>query len=111
VFQKDETEYGALVFTGKKLHVWKPEVFGWIPALIYATPFMLMVFYLLCFCIALQVSLTLLRPKLAAEDPQKLFWAHLFDAHKARGWPGLANDKVLTALVFVAMCVLHYMFL
>ena len=101
---------GALVFTGKTLHVWKPESFGWIPAFIYVTPFMLMAFYLLCFCIALQVSLTLLRPKLAAEDPQKLFWAHPFDALKSPGWPGLANYKVLSALVFVAMCVLYYIF-
>ena len=98
------------VFTGKTLHVWKPESFGWIPAFIYVTPFMLMAFYLLCFCIALQVSLTLLRPKLAAEDPQKLFWAHPFDALKSPGWPGLANYKVLSALVFVAMCVLYYIF-
>jgi SSS family solute:Na+ symporter len=101
---------GALVFTGKTLHVWKPETFGWIPAFIYLTPFMLMAFYLLCFCIALQVSLTLLRPKLAAEDPQKLYWAHPFDALKSPGWPGLANYKVLAALVFIAMCVLYYIF-
>ena len=101
---------GALVFTGKTLHVWKPETFGWIPSFIYLTPFMLMAFYLLCFCIVLQVILTLARPKLAAEDPQKLFWAHPFDALKSPGWPGLANYKVLAAFVFIAMCVLYYNF-
>jgi solute:Na+ symporter, SSS family len=101
---------GALVFTSKTLHVWKPETFGWIPAFIYATPFMLMAFYLLCFCIVLQVSLTLLRPKQANEDPQKLYWAHPFDALKSPGWPGLGNYKVLAAMVFVAMCVLYYIF-
>jgi len=101
---------GALVFATKTLHVWKPETFGWIPSFIYLTPFMLMAFYLLCFCIVLQVSLTLLRPKLAAEDPQKLYWPHPFDALKSPGWPGLANYKILAALVFIAMTVLYYIF-
>ena len=101
---------GALVFAAKTLHVWKPVAFGWITSFIYLTPFMLMAFYLLCFCIALQVSLTLLRPKLAAEDPQKLYWPHPFDALKSPGWPGLANYKFLAALVFIAMCSLYYLF-
>ncbi len=101
---------GALVFTGKTLHVWKPETFGWIPSFIYTTPFMLMAFYLLCFCIVLQVSLTLLRPKQAHEDPQKLYWSHPFDALKSPGWPGIGNYKVLAAMVFIAMCVLYYIF-
>ena len=101
---------GALVFTGKTLHVWKPETFGWIPTFVYVTPFMLMAFYLLCFCVGLQVVLTFVRPKLEAEDPQKLFWAHPFDALKSPGWPGLANYKVLAALVFIAMGVLYYLF-
>ena len=101
---------GALVFTLKTLHVWQPVAFGWIPSFFYVTPFMLMAFYLLCFCIVLQVALTIARPKLAAEDPQKLYWPHPLDALKSPGWPGLANYKVLAALVFIAMCVLYYIF-
>ena len=101
---------GALVFAAKTLHVWKPGTFSWIWAFLYQTPFMLMAFYLLCFCVALQVTLTLARPKLAAEDPQKLFWEHPLDALKSPGWPGLANYKVLAALVFAAMCLLYYLF-
>ena len=101
---------GALVFTAKTLHVWHPETFGWISPFLYQTPFMLMAFYLLCFCILLQVTLTLARPKLAAEDPQKLFWEHPFDALKSPGWPGLANYKMLAGLVFLAMCTLYYIF-
>ena len=101
---------GALVFAGKTLHAWQPETFGWIPTFVYVTPFMLMAFYLLCFCVGLQVVLTFVRPKLEAEDPQKLFWAHPFDALKSPGWPGLANYKVLAALVFIAMGVLYYLF-
>jgi SSS family solute:Na+ symporter len=101
---------GALVFAAKTLHVWQPEKFGWIPPFLHHTPFMLMAFYLLCLCIVLQITLTLVRPKLAAEDPQKLFWEHPLDALKSPGWPGLANYKVLAALVFAAMCLLYYWF-
>jgi SSS family solute:Na+ symporter len=71
---------------------------------------MLMAFYLLCFCIALQVLLTLAFPKQKEEDPQRLFWEHPFDSLKSPGWPGLANYKVLAALVFLAMCTLYYLF-
>ena len=101
---------GALVFALKTLHVWQPGAFGWIPPFLYETPFMLMAFYLLCFCVVLQVSLTLVRPKLAGEDPQRLFWEHPLDALKSPGWPGLANYKVLALLVFAALCVLYYVF-
>lgn len=101
---------GALVFASKTLHTWKPETFGWIPPFIYTTPFMLMAFFLLCFCLVLQVTLTLLRPKLASEDPKRLYWNHPLDALKSPGWPGLANYKVLAAMVFVAMGVLYYFF-
>lgn len=101
---------GALVFALKTLHVWQPALFGWVPAFVHATPFMLMAFYLFCFCIVLQVAVTLMRPKLAGEDPQKLFWAHPLDPLKSPGWPGLANYKFLAALVFVAMCILYFLF-
>jgi SSS family solute:Na+ symporter len=101
---------GAMVFAAKTLHVWKPLAFGWIPSFIYLTPFMLMAFYLLVFCVALQITLTILRPKMPSEDPQKLFWKNPFDALQSSGWPGLANYKVLAGLVFVAMCTLYYLF-
>jgi len=101
---------GALVFAAKTLHTWKPETFGWIPAFIYTTPFMLMAFYLLCYCIGLQVALTLARPKLAAEDPQKLFWTNPLDALKSPGWPGLANYKMLAGLIFIIMTGLYIIF-
>jgi SSS family solute:Na+ symporter len=98
---------GALVFTAKTLHAWKPGTFGWIPEFFYLTPFMLMAFYLFVFCVGLQVAVTLARPKLATEDPQKLFWAHPLDPLRSPGWPGLANYKVLAALVFALMCTLY----
>ncbi len=101
---------GALVFTAKTLQTWKPEVFAWIPGVIGATPFMLTAFYLLCYCVVLQVVLTIARPKLATEDPQRLYWEHPLDALRSPGWPGLANYRVLAAAVFIAMCALYYFF-
>jgi SSS family solute:Na+ symporter len=101
---------GALVFAGKTLRLWRPGAFAWIPAFLYQTPFMLMAFYLLCLCVLLQIVLTLARPKLAGEDPQKLFWEHPLDALKSPGWPGLANYKVLAAFVFVVIGTLYCLF-
>ena len=71
---------------------------------------MLMAFYMLIFCIVLQVALTFMRPKQAAEDPEHLYWEHPLDPLKSPGWPGLGNYKVLATLVFVAMCSLYYFF-
>ncbi|MEI8235275.1 MAG: sodium/solute symporter [Verrucomicrobiota bacterium] len=101
---------GTLIFMLKTLYVWKPAEFGWIPSFFYKTPFMLMAFYMLAFCIVLQVALTLIHPKQAAEDPEHLYWEHPLDPLKSPGWPGLANYKVLAALVVVAMCGLYYFF-
>ena len=101
---------GALVFAMKTLFGWKPATFGWVPAFITQTPFMLMAFYLLCFCVVLQVSLTLVRGKEAGEDVEKLYWENPMDALKSPGWPGLGNYKVLAVIVFIAMATLYYLF-
>ena len=69
-----------------------------------------MAFYLLCFCIVLQVSLTLVRGKQPGEDPKKLYWEHPMDALASPGWPGLGNYKVLAAVVCMAMSALYYFF-
>lgn len=101
---------GALLYAFKTLHKWKPEVFGWLPSFFYATPFMLMAFYMLVACIGLQVLFTRAFPKQAGEDPEKLYWPHPFDALKSPGWPGLANYKVLAAAVFLGMVTLYVIF-
>jgi len=101
---------GVLLFAIKTLHVAWPETFFWVPEFFYKTPFMVMAFYIFCFCLALQVTLSSLRPKAACEDPENLYWPHPLDALKSPGWPGLANYKSLAAMVFVAMCVLYYFF-
>jgi SSS family solute:Na+ symporter len=101
---------GALLFALKTLHAWKPATFAGVPSFFHETPFMMMAFYLFCVCAAMQVGLSYLLPKLPQEDPQRLFWAHPLDALKSAGWPGLADYRVLAALVFVVMVGLYVAF-
>ena len=101
---------GALPFALKTLHVWKPATFAAIPSFFYETPFMMMAFYLFCACVAMQVSLTYLLPKRPHEDPQRLYWEHPLDALRSAGWPGLADYRILAALVFLVMVGLYVAF-
>jgi len=101
---------GVLVFTLKTLHKWQPDTFAWIASFLYDTPFMMMAFYMLLACVLLQVVLTFAWPKAAEEDPERLYWAHPFDALQAPGWQGLANYKVLSAAVFILMVTLYTLF-
>ncbi len=81
-----------------------------LPPFFYATPFMMMTFYLFAACVALQVALTFALPKAAHEDPQRLYWEHPAECLQSPGWPGLANYRVLSALVFVLMIALYVIF-
>ena len=71
---------------------------------------MMMAFYLFCACVAIQVGLSCLLPKLPHEDPQRLYWVRPLDALKSAGWPGLGDYRVLAALVFVVMVGLYIAF-
>jgi SSS family solute:Na+ symporter len=101
---------GVGLFALKTLHAWQPERFGWIPPLFYETPFMMMAFYMFCACVALQVSLSYLLPKLAEEDPQRLYWASPLDALRSAGWPGIGDYRMLAGLVVLVMVSLYVAF-
>jgi SSS family solute:Na+ symporter len=101
---------GALIFALKTLHTGWPETFGWVPPFVYRTPFMMMAFYLFLVCVALQVAFTHAWPKEAHEDREHLYWSNPLDALRSPGWPGLANYKVLSAALFVAMTALYIKF-
>ena len=79
---------GVVLFTVKTFYKWMPDVFGWIPAFFHETPFMMMAFYMLVACAVMQVAFTF----------------------KSPGWPGLANYKFLSAVVFIAMVALYVIF-
>lgn len=101
---------GVFLFTIKTLHTWKPETFAWVAPFFYETPFMIMGFYMFCACVAMQVGLTYLLPKLPDEDLQRLYWARPWDALKSAGWPGLGDYRVLAGLVIVIMVCLYVAF-
>jgi len=103
---------GAILFTVTTIHEWQPKAvfWNWIPAFFYATPFMMMAFYMLCACMLFQVVLSYCLPKLPAEDPQRLYWANPLDALKSAGWPGLGDYRVLSALVVAVMLALYWTF-
>ncbi len=101
---------GVAVFGLKTLWKWDASRFGWIPDFVHRTPFMLMAFYLFVACVLIQVGVTCRRPKTEAEDPQRLFWAHPFDAVKQPGWPGLGDYRVLAGLAFLGMAGLYVLF-
>jgi solute:Na+ symporter, SSS family len=101
---------GVLIFALKTLHAGFPVSFGWVPGFFVDTPFMMMAFYMCVACVAMQVAFTIAMPKLAGEDPQKLYWPHPLDALKSPGWPGLLNYKFLALLVILAMSALYIIF-
>jgi SSS family solute:Na+ symporter len=101
---------GVVLFGLKTLHAWQPERFAWIGPFFYETPFMMMAFYMFCVCVAMQVSLSYLLPKLPDEDPQRLYWADPLDALRSAGWPGLGDYRVLAGLVVMVMVGLYVVF-
>jgi SSS family solute:Na+ symporter len=101
---------GVVMFTLKTVHNWQPDQFGWIHPFFYKTPFMLMAFYMFVACVVLQITLTIALPKLNGEDPEKLYWAHPFDAVRSPGWPGLANYRLLSAITAAVFIILYLIF-
>ena len=101
---------GMILFAVKTLHAWQPDRFAWIPSLFNETPFMMMAFYMFCVCVALQVGLSYLLPKLADEDPQRLYWVHPLDALKSTGWAGIGDYRFLAAMVVLVMVGLYVAF-
>jgi len=101
---------GVMVFALKTLYNWLPAAFAWIPSFFTKTPFMVMTVFLFLACLVLQVLLTIALPKLQSEDPERLYWSHPLDALRSKGWPGLANYRVLAAIVFAAFVGLYVVF-
>ncbi len=73
-------------------------------------PFMLMAFYLLVACVLFQVAVSFAKPATAAERAGAVCWKSPLDPLRSPGWPGLANYKVLSALVLLGMGILYTIF-
>lgn len=72
--------------------------------------FMMMAFFLLCVCIAMQVVFSIIWPAGESERSSKLYWEHPLMPLKDKGWPGIGNYKFLSLAVIAIMTVLYYIF-
>ncbi|MCP4783024.1 MAG: sodium/solute symporter [Fuerstiella sp.] len=73
-------------------------------------PFMMMAFYLLVYCILIQVVLTLFSGKPVPTESRALCWNSPIEPLRAAGWSGLGNYKVLALALFGIMAVLYWIF-
>lgn len=92
---------GLLVFVWSKLY--PTSVIG-------SVPFMMMAFYLFCFCMLLQVTFSLLYPDSKIAVQSRAGWLDHSVSPKEKPWTGLAGYKFLSALLFIIMVVLFYVF-
>ena len=72
--------------------------------------FMMMAFYLLCACVAMQVVFSLICPSGERERSSKLYWASPLEPLREKGWPGIGDYKLLTVLLIGCMAVLYSFF-
>jgi SSS family solute:Na+ symporter len=92
---------GAAVFTINKLFTENP---------LAHIPFMMMAFYLFCACVAMQVLFSYLYPVQHTLESRALYWKSYKQPLRSRGWNGIGNYKVLSAVLFMVMAILFYVF-
>ena len=92
---------GASVFAINKLY---PDT------LMGHIPFMMMAFYLFCFCVVLQVLFSYRFPVTHSTQSIGLYWKTPSEALDNPGWKGMGNYKVLSILLFSIMVVLFWVF-
>jgi len=92
---------GATVFGFNKLYIENP---------LAHTPFMMMAFYLFCMCVAMQVLFSYLYPAQHTAESQTLYWKSFGEPLRSPGWKGIGNYKLLSAILFVIMSILFYLF-
>ncbi|MDB5141137.1 MAG: sodium solute transporter superfamily [Mucilaginibacter sp.] len=92
---------GVGVFFISKL--WPDSAIGYIP-------FMMMAFYLFCFCVFIQVFFSYIYPIPVNGITSGLTWASPFESLKSPGWNGLGNYKLLSLFLLVIMITLFWVF-
>jgi SSS family solute:Na+ symporter len=92
---------GAAVFAVNKLY--PHTIMGQIP-------FMLMAFYLFAACVVMQVVFSFLYPVVHTAQSNTLYWRSWKEPLQSKGWPGMGNYKLLSALLLMIMGVLYYIF-
>lgn len=94
---------GVAVFTINSLN---PD--GWLATL--PGGFMMMAFYLFLACSAILITVSILMPKKANEDPESLYFHSVAECFAFKGWSGIGNYKFLAILTLGIMAVLYYIF-
>lgn len=92
---------GLFVFAYGKLY--PASVIGQIP-------FMMMAFYLFCFCMLLQIIFSVLCPDNPETVQLRTGWLDRNTSEKSLPWTGLANYKFLSVLLLITMAVLFWLF-
>lgn len=92
---------GAIVFITNKL---------WIDTWLASIPFMMMAFYLFCVCVFLQITFSIIYPVKHTAESDVLYWKSWRAPLASGGWAGIGNYKTLSAILFVSMAILFYLF-
>jgi len=92
---------GAIVFTTNKI---------WVDNWLAAIPFMMMAFYLFCICVFLQITFSIIYPVEHTAESDVLYWKSWRAPLAAKGWSGIGNYKTLSAVLFITMAILFYLF-
>jgi solute:Na+ symporter, SSS family len=92
---------GVLVYTLNEIGAQTP---------LSGIPFMMMAFYLLCFCVVLQIIFTYVIKGTLSEEARSLCWKSPMEPLADPGWPGIGNYKLLSALLLGMMIVLYALF-
>jgi SSS family solute:Na+ symporter len=92
---------GVMVFSINKLY---PEI--WAAQI----PFMMMAFYLFCFCVVIQVVFSYFFPVQHTSESLKLYWKSPLESLRSPGWDGFGNYKMLSLLLTGIMCLLFWFF-
>lgn len=93
---------GAAVFAVNKLAGTK--------TLIGQIPFMMMAFYLFCTCALIQVVFSYVYPVQPSQQSDRLYWKTPWEPLQVKGWSGIGNYKILSALLILIMAVLYWFF-
>ncbi|MNK01733.1 Sodium/glucose cotransporter [compost metagenome] len=92
---------GAMAFLSNKI---------FIHTYFSSVPFMMMAFYLFCTCVALQVVFSFIYPVVHTAESSMLYWKSWKSPLAAKGWTGIGNYKTLSAILFITMAILFYIF-
>ena len=71
---------------------------------------MLRTFYLFVACSIVLVVVSIMRPHAHTEESARLVWDRPLDALRSAGWRGLADYRVVAAVLFAVMVALYWAF-